>query len=68
MNRGSRAPRTPAAPDPSSFNEAPIHESGKSRMHLPASGMPLPFNEAPIHESGKCDLPKSSMRRCGCLQ
>jgi len=36
------------------FNEAPIHESGKSeRIVVDCSIMPTSFNEAPIHESGK---------------
>ena len=35
------------------FNEAPIHESGKSfSPRRPAPGNTC-FNEAPIHESGK---------------
>ena len=38
-----------------SFNEAPIHESGKLRSLLAAAMPRQPsFNEAPIHESGKC--------------
>ena len=37
------------------FNEAPIHESGKS-VSRPAGSVPgFRFNEAPIHESGKSD-------------
>ena len=53
MNRGSSAFGSCFAPLASGFNEAPIHESGKS------SSVTIPiltvarFNEAPIHESGK---------------
>ena len=36
------------------FNEAPIHESGKSPRYQPRRDRPARFNEAPIHESGKC--------------
>ena len=53
MNRGSSLARGRLQGGVSTFNEAPIHESGKYR--LPA-GRRLhlgPFNEAPIHESGK---------------
>ena len=35
------------------FNEAPIHESGKSGQRAAAGGTCQGFNEAPIHESGK---------------
>ena len=36
------------------FNEAPIHESGKSeRSGCHSATTRLCFNEAPIHESGK---------------
>ena len=39
------------------FNEAPIHESGKSRLAQLEPTRRLPgFNEAPIHESGKWSL------------
>ena len=34
MNRGSRARKRQRARTRSSFNEAPIHESGKSKMCL----------------------------------
>ena len=54
MNRGSKERGCCSASTLRSFNEAPIHESGKSRAPwhgiLPASRC---FNEAPIHESGK---------------
>ena len=36
-----------------SFNEAPIHESGKCAAQRPESAREKRFNEAPIHESGK---------------
>ena len=54
MNRGSRLPPKRNVAALTSFNEAPIHESGK--WFAPASSLPDPsgFNEAPIHESGKC--------------
>ena len=35
------------------FNEAPIHESGKSGRRGYSGGWWYCFNEAPIHESGK---------------
>ena len=35
------------------FNEAPIHESGKSTSILRTGRRTRGFNEAPIHESGK---------------
>ena len=54
MNRGSQAQRTSNPTPISSFNEAPIHESGKSSVPTTPYRAPLSFNEAPIHESGKC--------------
>ena len=42
------------------FNEAPIHESGKSRITLANSHSTRTFNEAPIHESGKWSVGPSS--------
>ena len=36
-----------------SFNEAPIHESGKGGRVATWQRRPPRFNEAPIHESGK---------------
>ena len=69
MNRGSYA--TPA---PSGrrwlqrFNEAPIHESGKSsRPGIGWSGTSR-FNEAPIHESGKFYQDVLRVARCPALQ
>ena len=35
------------------FNEAPIHESGKSTICGTGKSLISCFNEAPIHESGK---------------
>ena len=53
--------------DPSSFNEAPIHESGKyyrkSFDYATISG----FNEAPIHESGKYELDGEDALRSSCF-
>ena len=61
MNRGSLL-WMPAAYSPlCSFNEAPIHESGKSdgllNVLLVAATC---FNEAPIHESGKYGVTRSN--------
>ena len=53
MNRGSTDDTALHPAQPFRFNEAPIHESGKSLAAprpRPRSGR---FNEAPIHESGK---------------
>ena len=53
MNRGSTMATSMPANGYSRFNEAPIHESGKSgRIAWHHRQMPG-FNEAPIHESGK---------------
>ena len=53
MNRGSpRASRTPSESS-ASFNEAPIHESGKFSKAGNTRYRETRFNEAPIHESGK---------------
>ena len=53
MNRGSSGRSCTLNPRPRSFNEAPIHESGKFREAASASLRTSGFNEAPIHESGK---------------
>ena len=53
MNRGSIGRREALSPDQWSFNEAPIHESGKSSGHDHGARRDRCFNEAPIHESGK---------------
>ena len=57
MNRGSPSPARRAVPTVPSFNEAPIHESGKSRRPGAAETPYECFNEAPIHESGKSKSP-----------
>ena len=53
MNRGSHARRGPAVTGDQRFNEAPIHESGKSLARARMGLCARRFNEAPIHESGK---------------
>ena len=53
MNRGSSVSHSTRSPETSSFNEAPIHESGKSVRAWSVDQGCLAFNEAPIHESGK---------------
>ena len=53
MNRGSRILRHALEARPRSFNEAPIHESGKLDKAARLHGLHCRFNEAPIHESGK---------------
>ena len=55
MNRGSCASGRAGGSGTPRFNEAPIHESGKSSvfcLHIAVEYRS--FNEAPIHESGKC--------------
>ena len=56
MNRGSSTAMPPSNSPPGSFNEAPIHESGKFRNRGVVPPSILSFNEAPIHESGKCSV------------
>ena len=53
MNRGSAPLEAKAVMATGNFNEAPIHESGKSCAGERVEGMAGDFNEAPIHESGK---------------
>ena len=53
MNRGSGTLGTIRARGRGCFNEAPIHESGKSRPYRATCSQAYRFNEAPIHESGK---------------
>ena len=53
MNRGSMRRPLVTFSIRSSFNEAPIHESGKYVELRSVKGHVLGFNEAPIHESGK---------------
>ena len=53
MNRGSDTARGAVPEAMSGFNEAPIHESGKSPAAASRRRAGCCFNEAPIHESGK---------------
>ena len=53
MNRGSRGCVARRRISARRFNEAPIHESGKSLFTPLFSHTVYSFNEAPIHESGK---------------
>ena len=53
MNRGSPRTTVPWTRKPHTFNEAPIHESGKSYVDTDGRAGGTSFNEAPIHESGK---------------
>ena len=53
MNRGSGISAWARGRTSTCFNEAPIHESGKSLGPLPVLVLMHGFNEAPIHESGK---------------
>ena len=53
MNRGSNHYMLSFQLESVCFNEAPIHESGKSCVRNRSAGGPDGFNEAPIHESGK---------------
>ena len=60
MNRGSSLAAGVRGTRPTGFNEAPIHESGKSFNSNFGSRFALSFNEAPIHESGKFENPGTS--------
>ena len=53
MNRGSSGPGRDRPALLVGFNEAPIHESGKSADTCGNALTLVGFNEAPIHESGK---------------
>ena len=53
MNRGSERTVSLQTDNATRFNEAPIHESGKSRISTSPCPSTWSFNEAPIHESGK---------------
>ena len=53
MNRGSDDRPERTAWKSLGFNEAPIHESGKSDPRRCPFRRGPRFNEAPIHESGK---------------
>ena len=68
MNRGSHAPMATATTPATSFNEAPIHESGKSCQSALRMHDAVGFNEAPIHESGKSDRKDTNMNRNSLLQ
>ena len=61
MNRGSAHGHSGDSSRRIRFNEAPIHESGKSSPTGRTWRTPWRFNEAPIHESGK--LRRSKPRR-----
>ena len=61
MNRGSALVLSGRLGPLKRFNEAPIHESGKSIVARQASAARNGFNEAPIHESGKFHV--KTMRR-----
>ena len=53
MNRGSGTENREETAMRETFNEAPIHESGKYACQRSLQAKQRPFNEAPIHESGK---------------
>ena len=53
MNRGSDMAANVTFSRAARFNEAPIHESGKSCSTSGPRSSSACFNEAPIHESGK---------------
>ena len=53
MNRGSHRSGRMVDARGLRFNEAPIHESGKSYFADGTTSSASGFNEAPIHESGK---------------
>ena len=55
MNRGSSDGGAKRGRSAGRFNEAPIHESGKSLVVVDGDPPRNGFNEAPIHESGKYD-------------
>ena len=66
MNRGSAETSDRRRAPWNSFNEAPIHESGKfSHCRSPRRRLSC-FNEAPIHESGKspASCPAWTLRPC----
>ena len=68
MNRGSSAYAAADAALDDRFNEAPIHESGKSYSTTLPGASQYGFNEAPIHESGKCYRPLLTYVWLGQLQ
>ena len=63
MNRGSASGGRFLPGGGGGFNEAPIHESGKSVGRGRLEDESTSFNEAPIHESGKS---RSPPRASGC--
>ena len=69
MNRGSDIGRYVQVAQQDPFNEAPIHESGKSGKSLRRpSHCKRTFNEAPIHESGKSFIELRCEVQARCLQ
>ena len=68
MNRGSSIIALPRSGEDRGFNEAPIHESGKSGRLKVRPGVSWRFNEAPIHESGKSPTPADSPATVAALQ
>ena len=56
MNRGSEPTPCQGSASGRSFNEAPIHESGKFGTATGWQPSAARFNEARIHESGKSDV------------
>ena len=68
MNRGSSALTSRPDSRGTRFNEAPIHESGKSGSRMKWRPGPRSFNEAPIHESGKYTIPEMDFPANGRLQ
>ena len=65
MNRGSAVALATLVERESGFNEAPIHESGKSWITGYRWSTTSGFNEAPIHESGKYYQGGRGPRRSG---
>ena len=68
MNRGSSPALSGPATRRMRFNEAPIHESGKSSRATSGASKSPGFNEAPIHESGKWLRGRTWPRRTHRLQ
>ena len=68
MNRGSQILVFSGRTGDRSFNEAPIHESGKFIDLIVLALAIGGFNEAPIHESGKCSQFGLTPSRVGALQ
>ena len=67
MNRGSLGSPRPHPPTACRFNEAPIHESGKSGRGSRFDRRDCGFNEAPIHESGKWSQIRPSAKSLTCF-